>query len=75
MLAAFQGVSPPGVEIVSRYVMMRIAQVVRLRVPDDRLREVNHAIETTAWGGYRTEFYPTYDYKAAAQKLRDEMNK
>lgn len=71
----FKQFPPPGVEVVSWYVMMGIGQVVTLRVPADRLREVNRAIESTAWGGYRTEFYPTYDYKAAAQKLRDEMNK
>ncbi|WP_371826377.1 hypothetical protein [Caballeronia sp. M1242] len=71
----FKTFPPPGVEVVSWYVMMGIGQVVTLRVPADRLREVNRAIETTAWGGYHTEFYPTYDYKAAAQKLRDEMNK
>ena len=71
----FKAFPPPGIEVVSWYVMMGIGQVVTLRVPADRLREVNRAIETTAWGGYRTEFYPTYDYKAAAQKLRDEMNK
>ncbi|SAK74783.1 hypothetical protein AWB80_04275 [Caballeronia pedi] len=71
----FKQFPPPGVEVVSWYVMMGIGQVVTLRVPADRLREVNRAIESTAWGGYRTEFYPTYDYKAAAQKLREEMNK
>jgi hypothetical protein len=54
---------PPGVEIVSWYVMMGIGQVVTLRVPPDKLREVNCIIETSAWGGYHTEFYPTYDYK------------
>jgi hypothetical protein len=54
---------PPGVEVVSWYVMMGIAQVVTLRVPPDKLREVNRVIESSAWGGYRTEFYPTYDYK------------
>ncbi|MBV9861100.1 MAG: hypothetical protein JO267_03020 [Alphaproteobacteria bacterium] len=54
---------PAGVEIVSWYVMMGIGQVVTLRVPADKLREVNRVIETSAWGGYHTEFYPTYDYK------------
>jgi hypothetical protein len=43
--------------------------VVTLRVPAERLREVNRAIEETAWGGYRTEFYPTYDFKAVAEQL------
>jgi hypothetical protein len=54
---------PQGVDIVSWYVMMGIGQVVTLRVPPDKLREVNRVIESSAWGGYHTEFYPTYDYK------------
>jgi hypothetical protein len=40
---------PPGVEIVSWYVMMGIGQVVTLRVPANRLRDVNRAIEQSAW--------------------------
>ena len=54
---------PDGVEIVAWYVMMGIGQVVILRVPAEKLRETNRVIEQTAWGGYRTEFYPTYDFK------------
>jgi hypothetical protein len=54
---------PEGVEIMSWYVMMGIGQVVTLRVPADKLRAVNRVIEQSAWGGYRTEFYPTYDFK------------
>jgi hypothetical protein len=59
---------PQGIEVVSWYVMMGIGQVVTLRVPPGRLREVNLAIEQGAWGGYRTEFYPTYDYKPIWQQ-------
>ncbi|MEX3899090.1 hypothetical protein FSB08_24900 [Paraburkholderia sp. JPY432] len=66
----FKTFPPPGIEVVSWYVMMGIGQVVTLRVPASRLREVNRAIESTAWGGYHTEFYPTYDYKAQAQQMR-----
>jgi hypothetical protein len=61
---------PPGIEVVSWYVMMGIGQVVTLRVPAERLREVNRVLEETAWGGYRTEFYPTYAYKAIAEEQR-----
>lgn len=53
---------PEGVEVVSWYVMMGIGQVVTLRFPAEKLRDVNLAIEHGAWGAYRTEFYPTYDY-------------
>jgi hypothetical protein len=59
----YKAFPPEGVEIVSWYVMMGIGQVVTLRLPASRLREVNRAIETSAWGSYHTEFYPTYDYK------------
>jgi hypothetical protein len=71
----YKAFPPPGIEVVSWYVMMGIGQVVTLRVPADRLREVNRAIEETAWGGYRTEFYPTYDYKALAEQARAKHGK
>jgi hypothetical protein len=71
----FKAFPPPGIEVVSWYVMMGIGQVVTLRVPASRLREVNRAIENTAWGGYRTEFYPTYDYKAVAQQMHETNGK
>ena len=60
----YKAFPPPGVEVVSWYVMMGVGQVVTLRLPASRLREVNRIFEDTAWGAYRTEFYPTYDYKA-----------
>jgi hypothetical protein len=63
---------PAGVEIVSWYVAMGIGQIITLRLPATRLREVNRVLETTAWGSYRTEFYPTYDYKAIGMGLRGE---
>jgi len=59
----YKAFPPEGVEVVSWYIVMGIGQVVTLRLPASRLREVNRIFETTAWGPYRTEFYPTYDYK------------
>ena len=59
----YKAFPPDGVEVVSWYVMMGIGQVVTLRLPASRLREVNRIFETMAWGAYRTEFYATYDYK------------
>jgi hypothetical protein len=61
---------PPGVEVVSWYVMMGIGQVVTLKVPAEKLRDVNLAIENSAWGPFRTEFYATYDYKPVWQEER-----
>ena len=52
------------------YVMMGIGQVATLRFPAKHLREVNRVLEVTAWGGYRTAFYPTYVYKVIAEEQR-----
>jgi len=71
----YQKFPPAGVEVVSWYVMMGIGQVVTLRFPAEKLREVNLAIEQSAWGAYRTEFYPTYDYRALAEAQRKESRK
>ena len=70
----FRDFPPEGVTVVSWYVMMGIGQVVTLRFPAEMLRAVNRLVEGEAWGGYRTEFYPTYDYRAAAEQLRRQMN-
>ena len=56
---------PEGVEIVDHYVFMGVGQVIVLRVPPNRLRMVNIALERGAWGAYQTEFYITYDLAAA----------
>jgi uncharacterized protein with GYD domain len=63
---------PEGVEVASWYVMMGIGQVVTLKVAPDRLRDVNLAIEQSAWGAFSTEFYPTYDFTEVWQQKRKE---
>jgi len=68
----YKAFPPEGIEVVSWYVMMGIGQVVTLRLPASRLREVNRIFENTAWGAYRTEFYPTYDYKAVGLASHDK---
>lgn len=59
----YKAFPPQGMEVVSWYVAMGIGQVITLRLPASRVREVNRVLEDTAWGAYRTEFYLTYDYK------------
>ena len=60
----YKAFPPPGIEVVSWNVVMGIGQIVVLRLPATRLREINRVLEDTAWGAYRTEFFPTYDFKA-----------
>ena len=67
---------PEGTTVVSWYVMMGIGQVVTLEVPASKLREVNVALEKTAWKAFRTEFYPTYDlYPFIKDKLGNSAKK
>ncbi|SDO31529.1 hypothetical protein [Afipia sp. GAS231] len=68
----YKAFPPAGIEVVSWYVMMGIGQVVTLRLPASRLREVNRIMENSAWGSYHTEFYPTYDYKAIGIAAHDK---
>lgn len=62
----FKAFPPAGTEVMSWYVTMGIGQVITLRFPAARLREINRILEDTAWGPYRTEFYVSYDYKDVA---------
>ena len=71
----FDNFPPPGIEVESWYVCMGIGQVVTLRVPPERLREVNRTIEDRAWGAFRTEFYATYDFKPIWDDLQAKRKK
>ena len=68
----YKAFPPPGVEVVSWVVAMGVGQIITLRLPASRIREVNRVLEDTAWGAYRTEFYPTYDYKAVGMAEHDK---
>ena len=69
----FENFPPEGVAVVSWYVMMGIGQVVTLEVPAHKLREVNLAIESSAWKAFNTEFYPTYNlYPVFKDKLKNK---
>lgn len=61
---------PEGVEVVSWVVAMGVGHLITLRVPPDKLRAVNLAIEESAWGAFRSEFYPSYDYRPVWEQKR-----
>ena len=64
---------PDGCEIASWYVMMGIGQVVTLKLPAEKLRDVNLAIEQRAWGAFDTEFYATYDFRPRYDAIRQDL--
>lgn len=63
---------PTGVEIVSWNVVMGIGQIVTLRMPPELINVVNVELERSAWGVFRTEFYPTYDFVPVRERLKRE---
>jgi len=65
---------PDGVEIVSYNIVMGVGHIITLRLPPDKLREVNVAFEKGAWGAFRTEYYPTYDYLPIFNELKQKAS-
>ncbi|HOV06087.1 MAG TPA: hypothetical protein PLV27_02380 [Anaerolineaceae bacterium] len=63
---------PDGIEIVSWYVMMGIGHVVTIKIPPERLREVNILIEKRAWKAFTTEFYPSYNFFPFYQQFHQD---
>lgn len=64
---------PAGIEIESWKVVMGVGQVITLKVPPSRLREVNVALEKMAWGSFKTEFYPSYDFLPIYKSYHDTI--
>src|SRR5690242_214699 len=65
-----RGFPPDGVEIVSYHIVMGIGHILTLRLPPEKLREVNVAFEKGVWGAFHTEYYATYDYLAVFNDLK-----
>jgi len=70
--SGFWGKFPPdGITVEFWYIAMGLGQIVTLRVPPGSLREVNRAIDLTAWKAFRAEIYATYDAREIARTLRE----
>ncbi|PXW36073.1 hypothetical protein [Nocardia sp. 348MFTsu5.1] len=70
----WHGFPPEGCEVVSWVVAMGIGQIVTLRLPAHRLPAVNVELERRAWGTFRTDFYPTYDFTEVRERLARESD-
>src|SRR5471030_168858 len=64
---------PAGVEIVSWTVAMGFGQIVTLRLPPSKLAEVNVELERSAWGVFRTECFPAYDFVPVREHIRKRV--
>ena len=64
---------PEGVEIVSWTVAMGFGQIVTLRLPASKLADVNVELERSAWGVFRTECYPAYDFVPVRDRIKERV--
>jgi hypothetical protein len=63
---------PEGSELVSWTVAMSYGFIIQLRTAPAALRNLNRFFEKKAWGAFRYEVYPSYDFEPIAQKFKTE---
>ncbi|OYN94033.1 hypothetical protein [Enemella evansiae] len=68
----WRGFPPEGCEIVSWVVAAGVGQIVSLRLPAALLPAVNVELERRAWGVFRTECWPSYDFLPVRERLTRE---
>lgn len=62
-----------GTRVVSWTVAMGLGQIVTLALPPALLPQVNVELERSAWGVFRTECYPTYDFVPVRERIRERV--
>ncbi|KVE41214.1 hypothetical protein [Burkholderia sp. BDU5] len=65
---------PKGTTIVSWTVAMGFGQIVTLALPPALLPVVNVELERSAWGVFRTECYPAYDFVPVRERIRERVH-
>jgi hypothetical protein len=61
---------PEGAELVSWVVAMSYGFIITLRVQPEALRSVNRFMEQKAWGAFRYQVFPSYDFAPIAAKFK-----
>lgn len=61
---------PEGCELVSWVVAMSYGFIVHLRVEPNALRTLNRFMEQKAWGAFRYQAFPSYDFAPIAAQLK-----
>lgn len=63
---------PEGTEVVSWVVAMSYGFIIQMLVEPEALRSLNRFMEQKAWGAFRYEVYPSYDFIPIAEKFKLE---
>jgi len=63
---------PEGSELISWVVAMSFGFVIHLRVEADKVRALNRYMEQKAWGAFRYQVFPSYDFAPIAVTLKTE---
>jgi hypothetical protein len=63
---------PEGVELISWSTVMSFGFVMHLKVEPGALRNLNRFMEEKAWGAFRYECHPSYDFIAIAEQMKQE---
>ena len=63
---------PEGSELVSWVVAMSFGFVINLKVEADKVRSVNRYMEQKAWGAFRYQVFPSYDFAPIAADLKKQ---
>lgn len=63
----------PGTRVVSWTVAMGLGQIVTLELPPHLLGQVNLELERSAWGVFKTECYPSYDFVPVRERIRERV--
>ncbi len=63
---------PEGSELISWVVAMSYGFIIHLQLESDGLRNLNRFMEQKAWGAFRYEVYPSYDFQPIAENLKTD---
>lgn len=65
---------PEGTELISWVVAMSYGFIIQVRVEVEKIRILNRFIEQKAWGAFRYQVYPSYDFIPIAAQIKKENN-
>jgi len=63
---------PEGTEVVSWVVAMSYGFIINVRVEVEKIRTLNRYMEQKAWGAFRYEVYPSYDFVPIAAQVKKD---